>query len=209
MTAVMITSMLVVANVMGAGMAYPQAARIVRWRSTSGVSGVWAGVSLSMNLWWLVYGSAEELWGLIPVSVVAAALYGVIIVGYVRAIGRSSLAGVLIGVFVLGMVPLPFLLMGGWRLAGLAIGLCYGMQLVPAVVAACRSTDLGGLAPTTWIMAWIEAVIWLVYGSVVVADPALLAGGASGAVLAAVILARLVVTGHRPFQVVRPSWTTT
>jgi len=208
-TAVMITSMLVVANVMGAGMAYPQAARIVRWRSTSGVSGVWAGVSLSMNLWWLVYGSAEELWGLIPVSVVAAALYGVIIVGYVRAIGRSSLAGVLIGVFVLGMVPLPFLLMGGWRLAGLAIGLCYGMQLVPAVVAACRSTDLGGLAPTTWIMAWIEAVIWLVYGSVVVADPALLAGGASGAVLAAVILARLVVTGHRPFQVVRPSWTTT
>jgi len=208
MSAVMITSMLVVANVMGAGMAYPQASRIVRFRATAGVSGVWAGVSLSMNLWWLAYGLAEDLWGLIPVSVVAAILYGVIIVGYVRAVGRTAMAGVLTGLLVLGMVPLPFLLIGGWHLAGLAIGLCYGMQLVPAVVAACRSTELSGLAPTTWIMAWIEAVIWLVYGSIVV-DPALLAGGASGAVLAAVILARLAVTGHRPFQVVRPSWSVT
>ena len=199
-----ITTMLVVANVMGAGMAYPQASRIVRHRSTAGVSGVWAGVSLSMNLWWLAYGLSEQLWGLVPVSAVAAVLYGVIIAAYLRAVGRTALAGVLVGLFVLGMVPLPFLTFAGWRVAGLAIGLCYGMQLVPAVVAACRSRDLDGLAPSTWIMAWIEAVIWLVYGLIVV-DPALLAGGVSGALMAGIILARLAVTGHQPFRLVRRS----
>jgi uncharacterized protein with PQ loop repeat len=205
MTAVLITTMLVVANVMGAGMAYPQAARLLRQRSTAGVSGVWAGVSLSMNIWWLAYGLAEGLWGLVPVSAVAAALYGVIIVAYVRAAGRSTVPGVAAGLLVLGAVPLPVLLVGGWRVAGLAIGLCYGMQLVPAVVAACRSRELDGLAPSTWIMAWIEAVIWLVYGTLVL-DPALLAGGASGTVMAAIILARLAITGHRPFRIVRPGW---
>ena len=205
MTAVLVTTMLVVANVMGAGMAYPQAARLVRQRRTAGVSGVWAGVSLSMNLWWLAYGSSEGLWGLVPVSAVAAVLYGVIIVAYVGAAGRSRIPGVATGLLVLGMVPLPFLLVGGWRVAGLAIGLCYGMQLVPAVAAACRSRELQGLAPSTWIMAWIEAVIWLVYG-VLVLDPALLAGGASGTVLSAVILTRLAVTGHRPFRIIRPVW---
>jgi hypothetical protein len=112
---------------------------------------------------------------------------------------------VVTGSIVLGMVPLPFLVVGGWRAAGLAIGLCYGMQLVPAVVAACRSGELGGLAPSTWIMAWIEAVIWLVYGAFVL-DPALLAGGASGAVMSAIIIGRLAVTGHRPFRVTRPAW---
>jgi uncharacterized protein with PQ loop repeat len=205
MTAALVTTMLVVANVMGAGMAYPQAARLVRQRSTAGISGVWAGVSLSMNIWWLAYGMAEELWGLVPVSAIAAVLYGVIIVAYVRAAGRGAIAGVATGLFVLGAVPLPFLVVGGWRVAGLAIGLCYGMQLVPAVVAACRSRELGGLAPSTWIMAWIEAVIWLGYG-VLVLDPALLAGGASGALMAGVILVRLAVTGHRPFRISRPGW---
>jgi uncharacterized protein with PQ loop repeat len=204
-TAVLITAMLVVANVMGAGMAYPQAARLVRQRSTAGVSGVWAGVSLSMNLWWLAYGVAEGLWGLVPVSAAAAVLYAVIIVAYVRAAEHTTIPSVATGLFVLGMAPLPFLLMGGWRVAGLAIGLCYGMQLVPAVVAACRSRELAGLAPSTWIMAWIEAVIWLLYG-VVVLDAALLAGGASGSVMAAIILVRLATTGHRPFRIVRPGW---
>ena len=199
-----ITAMLVVANVFGAGMAYPQAARLVRGSSTAGVSGVWAGTSLSMNLWWLTYGLGAGLWGLVPVSAVAAVLYAVIIVAYVRTVGRAAMPGVAFGGFVLGMVPLPFLLLGGWTLAGLAIGLCYGLQLVPAVVASLRSRDLAGLAPGTWLMAWVESAIWLAYGLIVV-DPALLAGGVCGAVMASVILVRLAVTGHEPFRLVRQS----
>ncbi len=205
MTAAFVTAMLVVANVAGAGMAWPQAARIVRHRSTAGVSGVWAGVSLSMNLWWLAYGLSERLWGLVPVSAVAAAVYAVILVAYVNMIGRRAIAPVAVGLFALGMIPLPFLIVGGWTVAGLAIGLSYGLQLVPAVVAACRTRDLAGLAPATWIMAWFEAAIWLGYG-VFVVDVALLAGGLSGTVMSAIILARLAATGHRPFSFGRPAW---
>lgn len=204
MTAVFVTIMVVIANVMGAGMAYPQASKLIRTGNTRGVSGVWAGVSLTMNIWWLAYGLANGLWGLVPVSGVAAVLYAVIISAYLRSVGRSGFGGVAVGVLVLGMAPAPFLVVGGWTVAGLAIGFCYGMQLVPAVVEVCRTRELHGVAPSTWIMAWVEAVIWTIYGIFVV-DAALLAGGASGAVMASVILGRLAATGHRPFRVRRPA----
>jgi len=113
---------------------------------------------------------------------------------------RSSAPGLAAGMFGLGMVPLPFLVAGGWPLAGLAIGLCYGMQLLPAVVAACRTRELHGVAPSTWLMAWVEAVIWVGYG-LIEFDVALLAGGVSGAVGSSLILIRLTATGHRPFRV--------
>jgi uncharacterized protein with PQ loop repeat len=205
MTAVFVTIMIVVANVMGAGMAFPQASKLIRTGNTNGVSGVWAGISFTMNLWWLSYGIARDLWGLIPVSGVAAVLYMVIIAGYLRSAGAGAIRGVLFGALVLGLGPLPFLLAGGWAVAGLAIGLCYGMQLVPAVFAACRTRELHGVAPSTWIMAWVEAVIWLAYGFFA-ADAALLAGGATGAFMASIILGRLATTGHRPFRVQRPVW---
>jgi uncharacterized protein with PQ loop repeat len=205
MTAVFVTMMIVVANVMGAGMAFPQASKLIRTGNTNGVSGVWAGVSFTMNLWWLAYGVARDLWGLIPVSAVAAVLYVVIIAGYVRSAGAKSLGGVIFGALILGIAPLPFLLTGGWVAAGLAIGLCYGMQLVPAAFAACRTRELHGVAPSTWLMAWVEAVIWLGYGWFA-ADAALLAGGASGALMSSVILGRLAATGHRPFRIQRPAW---
>ena len=203
MTAVFVTIMIIIANVMGAGMAYPQASKLIRTGNTRGVSGVWAGVSLTMNIWWLAYGLANGLWGLVPVSGVAAVLYVAIIVAYLRSAGRSAVGGVALGALVLGMVPAPFLLLGGWTVAGLAIGLCYGMQLVPAVVASCRTRELHGVAPSTWIMAWVEAAIRVVYGLIVV-DAALLAGGLSGVVMASLIVGRLVATGHEPFRLRRP-----
>lgn len=202
MTAVFVTIMIVIANIMGAGMAYPQASKLIRTGNTQGVSGVWAGVSITMNVWWLAYGLANGLWGLVPVSAVATVLYAAIIVAYVRSSGRGSLGGVALGALVLGMAPAPFLALGGWTLAGLAIGLCYGMQLVPAVVATCRTRDLRGVAPSTWLMAWVESVIWLAYGLFVV-DAALLAGGITGAAMSSIIVGRLAMTGHQPFRVRR------
>jgi len=107
------------------------------------------------------------------------------------------------GVFVLGMVPLPFLVVGGWQLAGIAVGLSYGVQLLPAVVASLRTTVLSGVSSTTWIIAFVEAALWLVYGSFVV-DAAIVLAGAVGVAMAGVILVRLAVTGHRPFVVLDP-----
>ena len=208
MTTALITISVVLANVLGAGMAYPQAARLVRTGRTDGVSGVWAGVSTSMNLWWLAYGVTAGLWGLVPVSVVAAALYVVIVGALVRAHGRAVLGPVALGALGLGLVPLPFLLLGGWALAGIAVGLCYGLQLVPAVVAACRTRDLSGVAAATWLMAWTESAIWLAYGWSRV-DAALVAGGIAGTSMATIIIVRLAATGHRPFELRRPALRTT
>ncbi len=108
--------------------------------------------------------------------------------------------------FGLGMVPLPFLLVGGWNLAGVAIGLSYGVQLLPAVVASLRTRVLSGVSSTTWIIALSEAAGWLVYG-LGVGDIALTLAGAVGAVMASVILARLADHRTSPVRRARPAST--
>lgn len=189
----------VVATVIGSAMAFPQARRIARTRRVEGVSATWIGVSLAINAWWFAYGVAAGVWAVVPVSVISLFLYAVMARYFVLTVGRGGLRGLALGVFVLGMVPLPFLLVGGWALAGVAVGLSYGVQLLPAVVAAMRTASLSGLSSTTWIIACVEAALWLVYGTAV-ADLAVVLGGAVGVVMAGAILIRLALTGHRPFM---------
>jgi len=193
----------VVATVIGSSMAFPQARAIARTRRVDGVSAAWIGVSLAINAWWLAYGLGAGIWALVPVSVISLALYGVMAGFYLATTGPLGLRGMAFGAFVLGMVPLPFLLAGGWALAGVAVGLSYGVQLLPAVVASLRTSVLTGVSSTTWIIACVEAALWLVYGTAV-ADLALVLAGSVGVVMAAVILTRLAVTGHRPFGVLDP-----
>ena len=85
------------------------------------------------------------------------------------------------------MVPLPFLVVGGWELAGLAVGLCYGLQLLPAVVAVLRTRALAGVSAATWLIAWTESMLWLVYG-LGVTDPALIVAGTIGVAMSTVIV---------------------
>ncbi len=195
--------LVVVATVLGSWMAFPQARRIARTRRVDGVSATWIGVSLAINGWWLTYGLIAGVWALVPVSIISLLLYGVMAWFYVASVGRPALPGLALGVFGLGMIPLPFLLIGGWELAGVAVGLSYGVQLLPAVVASLRTSELSGVSSTTWIIALVEATLWLVYG-VGVSDIALTLAGLVGVVMASVILARLAVTGHRPFVVLDP-----
>ncbi len=193
----------IVATVIGSAMAFPQARRIARTRQVDGVSATWIGVSVAINGWWLAYGLAADIWALVPVSVISLVLYSTMAWFYVSSVGRRALAPMAVGVFVLGMVPLPFLVAGGWQLAGIAVGLSYGVQLLPAVVASLRTRLLSGVSSTTWIIAATEAALWLVYG-LAVADLALILAGAVGVAMAGVILVRLAVTGHRPFVVLHP-----
>lgn len=193
----------VVATVLGSWMALPQARQIARTRRVDGVSSAWIGVSLAINAWWLTYGLVMRVWALVPVSTISLLLYGVMAWCFVASVGRSGLRGLAAGAFGLGMVPLPFLLVGGWELAGVAVGLSYGVQLMPAVVASLRTRILGGVSSATWLIAFVEAALWLAYG-VAVRDAALTLAGAVGMAMAAVIIARLAVTGHRPFVVLHP-----
>lgn len=185
-------------------MAFPQARRLARTRRVEGVSAVWIGVSLAINGWWLTYGLAAGVWALVPVSVVSLMLYTSMTVVYVGTVGRRALPPMAVGFFVLGMIPLPFLIIGGWQLAAVAVGLSYGVQLLPAVVSACRTRDLVGVSASTWLIAWVEAALWLVYGLLGVADIALTLAGIVGVVMASIILARLAITGHEPFVAVDP-----
>jgi hypothetical protein len=180
----------VVATVMGAGMIVPQVVRLRRTRVATGVSGTWVGLGLAMNAWWIAYATAQQLWGLLPVSIGALVLYLVITMQYTGLLGAPGARSVLLGFGAAGALPAIPLLIGGWTATGLAIGLAYAVQFAPAVVAALRSVDLTGISPTTWAMAWIEAVIWCSYG-LAMTDAALVVGGGGGAIMASVILARL------------------
>lgn len=195
--------LVVVATVLGSWMALPQTRHLVRTRRVEGVSAVWIGVSLALNSWWLVYGVVAGVWAIVPVSAISLALYGAMGFVYLGTVGRSALPAMTAGAFGLGMIPLPFLVVGGWTLAAVAIGFAYGVQLLPAVVAACRTRDLAGVAAPTWLIAWAEAALWLVYG-LGVGDLALTSAGLVGATMASIILARLALTGHEPFVAVDP-----
>lgn len=199
----LLTSIAITANVLGASMALPQARHLLRTRLVDGISPTWVGVSIALNAWWLAYGTVAQVWALLPVSGISLALYLTIGVVLLRTSGRSHLRGILLGAFGLGMVPLPALVLGGWTSAGVAIGLSYGVQLLPAVVAAHRTRVLRGVAPATWILAFVEALLWLAYG-IGIADVPLAVSGVVGAAFAGAILVRLAVTGHRPLRVLLP-----
>ncbi|MGK2947326.1 MAG: hypothetical protein ACSLFP_02015 [Acidimicrobiales bacterium] len=179
-----------VATVMGAGMIVPQVVRLHRTRAVAGVSGTWVGLGLAMNAWWIAYATSQELWGLVPVSAGSIVLYLVVALQYTRLTAGAGALSVLVGMVGAASVPALALALGGWGAAGLSIGMAYAIQFSPAVITALRSIDLSGISPTTWAMAWIEAVIWCSYGSVQ-ADAALLVGGGGGALMATVILVRL------------------
>ena len=153
----LLNSLVVLATVLGSWMAFPQARRLARTRRIEGVSAVWIGVSLAINGWWLTYGLAAGVWALVPVSAISLVLYASMAAIYVATVGRPSLTPMALGVFGLGMIPLPFLIIGGWQLAAIAVGLSYGIQLLPAVVSACRTRDLVGVSASTWLIAWVEA----------------------------------------------------
>ena len=180
------------ASVLGAGMALPQARRLLRTGNVDGVSAVWIGVSLTINAWWTAYAIAASVWGLLPVAVTSMVLYGAMGVVYLRAAGGARPMAA--GAFGLGMAPLPFLLAGGWAAAGVATGLSYGIQLAPAVVAAYRTRELQGVSLGTWVISFVEALLWLAYGALL-ADAALVAGGVTGTVMAGAILLRLAAVG--------------
>jgi uncharacterized protein with PQ loop repeat len=200
---IVLNSLVLIATILGSWMAFPQARRLARTRRVEGVSATWIGVSLAINGWWLTYGLAAGVWALVPVSAISLVLYATMAVVYFSTVGRTAVAPFALGFCVLGMIPLPFLVVGGWELAAFAVGLSYGVQLLPAVVAACRTRDLVGVSASTWLIAFVESGLWLVYG-IGVSDIALTIAGTVGIAMASVILARLAVTGHEPFLAVDP-----
>lgn len=186
--------LIVLANVLGAGMILPQVLRVHQTRSTAGVSLSGTGVGIVMNLWWVVYGLEAGVPGMIPVSVAGSLLYATIAFQSLRLLGLDAARSIAKGILSYGVVPLGPYLLTDIRTLGLVIGLMYTVQFAPAAVAAVSTSDPTGISLLTWTMALLEAVIWLAYG-IITRDIALTVGGVGGSAMASLIIFQL--TSHR------------
>lgn len=193
------TLVVIAASVLGGAMAVPQALKLRRDRRTDGISPAWAGISAAVNAWWGIYGIGVGDWSIVPVSVVSVMAYLVIAVALVR-FRANPWAGVLrpmlLTTVAVAAVPLAAVLVDGWATAGIVLGALYGVQLSPAVVSVYRASDVSGVAAETWLIAFVEAVLWGVYGFGRL-DPGLLALATTGVVMSSLVLARLFVRRPR------------
>ncbi|MFV0257289.1 MAG: hypothetical protein ACK5PP_02410 [Acidimicrobiales bacterium] len=189
LVAVLLPAALVVANIMGAAMIAPQILRVRRHGTVEGMSFGWVGVGVAMNLWWTAYALATHQWVIMPVSIASEVLYLVLAAEAHRLVGRALWRPLLAGTATFGSIPVVPLAVGGWGAAGLAIGLCYGLQFAPATARSLLTRDLAGVSGATWAMAALEAAIWTVYGATAT-DPALLVGGTLGMIMATTIVIR-------------------
>lgn len=199
----MLTAVVIAANVLGGAMAIPQARKLLRSRRVEGVSPVWAAVSVTVNAAWVPYGIAVGDLGIVPVSVVSVVAYLAIAIGICRFGSATPLRVIMpmiaSSVAVLA-VPALVLVARGWAAAGVALGLLYGVQLAPAVVAVYRNADVSGVSAATWVIAFVEAALWGVYGLGRL-DAGLVSLAASGMIMASLVLARLVVRRPRRSRV--------
>lgn len=184
----------VAANVLGAAMAAPQARRLHHTRRVDGVSPAWAGLSVTLNSWWLAYALGTSQPIILPVSIVSVLLYAAVVTFLIR-LAHSDDRRIVVGqlqLSVLGgsLLPTLALLVHGWGAVGVVLGALYSAQLAPAVLAAYRSPDVTGISPGTWQLAWVEAVLFGIYG-LATGTPGLVALAVSGVVGSTLILGRL------------------
>ncbi len=186
-----LSAVVVVANITGASMVLPQVLRLRRGQRVDGVSPLWVGVGMATNVWWVAYALHQQVLGLAPVTAIGAVLYSVIAVEFSRIVGPAVVPRFVLGGVGSSVAPAAALLLSGMPAAGVVLGLSYAVQFAPAAWTALRAERADGVAPTTWALAWVEAVAWFGYGSAV-ADPALIIGGAGGAIMSSLILASLL-----------------
>lgn len=175
-----------IATILGVGMLIPQAVDMARTRDFGGVSGAWIGGGLAVNGGWLVYAYVADLPGLVPVSLGGFGIYAAMSV-MVAQESRGLLLRLVVAAAVVGMAFTVAGLQGGEGALGLAIAFTYAAQFSPAAWGALRADDPSGVSVATWVMAFMEAVIWAIYGQYR-ADLALTVGGTGAALMSALVL---------------------
>jgi uncharacterized protein with PQ loop repeat len=169
----------------------PQPVRLWRRGVPDGVSPQSALNMLVSDLGWMVYGLAV---GLVPIWVVTLCALPIdvfLLVLLRRQVTARQLllatawAGVCAGAWAIG----------GITGLGLALAAAVCVNHLPQVRAALASDELAGIAPTTWLLALADGLLWGTYGLAVGDLPVVL----YGVVIissALVILTRLHRTDH-------------
>ena len=180
----------------------PQIARLLRIGRTEGVSPIWAAIGTTVNIGWIAYVVAEELWVTIPACLAGAGSYGVVL----YLLYRND-AGVRTGLLLSAVVAVACVvvqLVAGWTVLGTVLGLSNGLYLGPSVVAAWRSHAPVGVSPLSWVLVALEGLLWGLFGVLVEASPVVVFG-VTAALLAALVLLRLWVTRHRIRHALKPT----
>lgn len=164
----------------------PQVIRLLRTRSTAGVSAPTAWLGLVINVAWMLYGIGRA----IPAVAVLSAAYvvGYAIIAFLLA-RHGNRRG--IGVAALSSVALVALTVaGGWVVLGTVLALTVGVQFIPQVVTAWRSEDLTALAPGTYLVCMLDGVVWGVFGVASADGPLMLYGVVMVSVAVLVLIPR-------------------
>ena len=202
----MLNALVIIATVLGSGMALPQARQLARTRQRRRrVAHLGRGQPCPQRLVDRVRHSPHTCGPCCPVSIISFALYGFMAIVFVAthrsveparpwlsACSGSGWCRCRSSSWAAGNSPV------------VVVGLCYGLQLLPAVVAVLRTRQLGGVSPATWLIAWVESshLARLRLGP---RRRRARRRGLLGVAMASVILVRLVVTGHQPMAIVHPS----
>ena len=139
----------------------PQARRILRVRSTAGVSPVWAILGAVSTATWVVYTALRGLWWATVADALSCAAYTTTVVMLARHGERPRLfAGALwLSVFMVAVG------VGGLDGLGAVLAVAFLVQVLPSLWTAYRSSDLHGASLSTWMLTCAEGALWATYGA--------------------------------------------
>jgi len=140
----------------------PQIAKLVRTGDSAGVSATWPAIGFISNIGWFVYFVHEALWASLLAPLGAATGYAVTLWALART-GRPLGASYLRGI-VFGSVLVATTAVAGWTALGVALGLSFGVMMVPSLWTAYRTANPSGISPGTWWLGVAEAGLWGFYG---------------------------------------------
>jgi uncharacterized protein with PQ loop repeat len=165
----------------------PQVLKLRRDRTTAGLSPTWALLGVSINVGWVSYRWSQELWLSIPSPVIAAGLYLATLM-MIDDLEPRMQWGRFVAIALLGVLSGAGAA-GGSLAVGTVLALSSGAQAAPLLWRAFRSRELGGVAPTVWMIGLTQACLWGHYGWWHT-DVALMVYAATTAVVAVAMLAR-------------------
>lgn len=140
----------------------PQIAKLVRTGDSAGVSTTWPAIGFISNIGWFVYFVHEALWASLLAPLGASTGYAVTLWALARTgrpLGLSYIRGV-----VFGSVLVVTTAVAGWTTLGVALGLSFGVMMIPSLWTAYRTPDPSGISVGTWWLGVAEAGLWGFYG---------------------------------------------
>jgi uncharacterized protein with PQ loop repeat len=140
----------------------PQIVKLVRTGDAAGVSTTWPAIGLASNVGWTVYYVHGTLWAPLVAPIGATTGYAVTLWALARMgrpLGASAVRGAVAGAVLVATTAVL-----GWTALGVALGLSFGVTMVPTLWTAYRTWNPSGISPGTWWLGLAEAVLWGFYG---------------------------------------------